>query len=128
MSKSVSDSHRKAGRSIAIVAALGLATIGSVHAGDPVTSDQIVNALQPRPLTRSLSAPRVDPAATAEQSKFIDQVRNRRTRSLSSGEREEIAEIATEKPQIDLETNFDYDSAEISAAALPTVPALGRAP
>jgi outer membrane protein OmpA-like peptidoglycan-associated protein len=127
MSKAVNDSHRKTGRSIAIAVALCLATVGSAYAGDPVTSDQILNALQPKPLTRSLSAPRVDPAATAEQTKFIDQVRNRRTRSLSSGEREEIAEIATEKPQIDLEINFDYDSADISAASLPNVQALGRA-
>src|ERR1700761_2898009 len=119
--------HRKAGRSILIAAAMCLATIGGAFAGAPVPSDQILNALQPKPLTRSLSAPRVDPAATAEQAKFIDQVRNRRTRSLSSGEREEIAEIATEKPQIDLEINFDYDSADISAASLPNVQELGRA-
>jgi outer membrane protein OmpA-like peptidoglycan-associated protein len=127
MPKAAHNAHPKAGRAIAIAALLCLATIGGAYAGDAVSSDQIVNALQPKPLTRSLSAPRVDPAVTADQVKFIDQVRNRRTRSLSSGEREQISEIATEKPQIDLEINFDYDSATISAASMPNVQALGRA-
>ncbi len=127
MPKAAHNAHPKAGRAIAIAALLCLATIGGAYAGDAVSSDQIVNALQPKPLTRSLSAPRVDPAVTADQVKFIDQVRNRRTRSLSSGEREQISEIATEKPQIDLEINFDYNSATISAASMPNVQALGRA-
>jgi len=127
MPEAAHNAHPKSGRAIAIAALLGLAMIGGAHAGDAVSSDQIVNALQPKPLTRSLSAPRVDPAVTADQVRFIDQVRNRRTRSLSSGEREQISEIATEKPQIDLEINFDYDSADISAASLPNVQALGRA-
>ena len=127
MPEAAHNAHPKSGRAIAIAALLGLAMIGGAHAGDAVSSDQIVNALQPKPLTRSLSAPRVDPAVTADQVRFIDQVRNRRTRSLSSGEREQISEIATEKPQIDLEINFDYDSADISAASMPNVQALGRA-
>jgi outer membrane protein OmpA-like peptidoglycan-associated protein len=127
MREAVNKPRANAGRSIAIAALICLAAIGGADAGDLVSSDQILNALQPKPLTRSLSAPRVDPAATADQAKFIDQVRNRRTRSLSSGEREEISEIATEKPQIDLEINFDYDSADISAASMPNVQALGRA-
>src|ERR1700761_2433872 len=127
MPQAAHNAHPKAGRAIAIAALFCLATIGGAHAGDAVSSDQIVNALQPKPLTRSLSAPRVDPAVTADQVRFIDQVRNRRTRSLSSGEREQISEIATEKPQIDLEINFDYDSADISAASMPNVQALGRA-
>jgi outer membrane protein OmpA-like peptidoglycan-associated protein len=114
-------------RSALIASLLCLVMIGGAHAGDAVSSDQIVNALQPKPLTRSLSVPRTDPAATAQQAQFLNQVRNRRTRSLSSGEREQISEIAVEKPQIDLEINFDYDSADISKASLPNVQALGRA-
>ena len=42
-------------------------------------------------------------------------------------EREEIATIAKDKPKIDLEINFDYNSADISAKSLPSVQALGRA-
>ena len=54
-------------------------------------------------------------------------MRNRKTRSLSMGEREEIAEIASTKPKIDLEIQFDYNSADISVSSMPAVQALGKA-
>lgn len=114
---------------VAIGAALSVAT-GLARAGDDVTEDQIVRALAPanKPLTRGLSAgPQADPAAVAAEGKFVQTIRNRTTRSLSAGEREEIATIARDKPNIDLEINFDYDSAEIGAKSLPSVQALGRA-
>src|SRR4029077_3037000 len=53
--------------------------------------------------------------------------RDRRTRSLRAIEREEIATIVKDKPKIDLEINFDYNSANISNRSLPSVQALGRA-
>jgi outer membrane protein OmpA-like peptidoglycan-associated protein len=42
-------------------------------------------------------------------------------------EREEIAEIAADKPKIDLEIQFDYNSADISTTSMPSVQALGTA-
>ncbi len=121
----------------ALTAILSIATIGAALsmgggnavAGD-VTEDQIVRALVPenKPLTRGLSVgPRVDPAASAAQGRFVQTIRGRSTRSLSVTEREEIATIAKDKPKIDLEINFDYNSADISAKSLPSVQALGRA-
>jgi outer membrane protein OmpA-like peptidoglycan-associated protein len=108
--------------------------LGQAVAGDDVTEDQIVRALAPpakKPLTRGLSigpqTPQVDPAAVAAEGRFVQTIRNRPTRSLSVGEREEIATIAKDKPNIDLEINFDYNSANISAKSLPSVQALGRA-
>ncbi|SDT22310.1 OmpA family protein [Bradyrhizobium canariense] len=106
--------------------------LGTALAGDDnVTEDQIVRALTPppqKPLTRGLSVgPQADPAAIAAEGRFVRTIRNRTTRSLSSGEREEIATIAQTKPNIDLEINFDYNSADISAKSLPSVQALGRA-
>ena len=105
-------------------------SIGVAKAADDVTEDQILRALAPkRPLTRSLSAgpqTKTDPAAAAE-GKFVQTLRNRPTRSLSATEREEIATIVKDKPKIDLEINFDYNSANISAKSLPSVQALGRA-
>jgi len=94
-----------------------------------VTEGQILQALTPKkPLTRSLSAaPPTQPAASAADSRFIDTLRNRNTRSLSSGEREQIAVIADTRPSIDLEINFEYNSATIAARARPSVEALGRA-
>jgi outer membrane protein OmpA-like peptidoglycan-associated protein len=106
--------------------------VGRAVAADDVTEDQIVRALAPAktPLTRGLSAgpqTQVDPAAVAAEGRFVQTIRNRATRSLSVTEREEIATIAKDKPNIDLEITFDYNSADISAKSLPSVQALGRA-
>ena len=114
-----------------IGAALCFGVVGAV-AGDNVTEDQIVRALAPvkKPLTRGLSVgpqTEVDPAAVAAEGRFVEKIRGRTTRSLSSTEREEIATMAKDKPNIDLEITFDYNSADISAKSLPSVEALGKA-
>ncbi|MGY3606961.1 MULTISPECIES: OmpA family protein [unclassified Bradyrhizobium] len=121
-----------------LAAMLSVATIGATlalgmvaaRAGDNVTEEQILRALTPekKPLTRGLSiGPKVEPAANAAEDKFVQTIRGRSTRSLSSAEREEIATIVKDKPKIDLEINFDYNSAQINAKSLPSVQALGRA-
>jgi outer membrane protein OmpA-like peptidoglycan-associated protein len=114
-------------RVITISAALSM-TAGFALAGDTVSADQIIHALQPKPLTRGLSAgPQVDPAVKAKEISFIQTLRNRKTRSLSLGEREEIAELASNKPNIDLDIQFDYNSDKITATSMPSVQALGQA-
>lgn len=112
-------------------AALSL-NAAAAFAAEDVTEEQIVRALAgpKRPLTRGLSmAPAAEtaPAIAPEQDKFLQKIRGRSTRSLSSAEREEIADIAKAKPNIDLEITFDYNSANISNKSLPSVQALGRA-
>ena len=122
--------HRLFGiKAIAIIGVTLSMTAGLALAGDTnVSTDQILNALQPKPLTRGLSAgPQVDPAVKAKESNFVATLRNRKTRSLSMGEREEILEIASNKPNIDLDIQFDYNSADISNASMPSVKALGEA-
>jgi outer membrane protein OmpA-like peptidoglycan-associated protein len=112
---------------IAISALLSMSS-GLAFAGDDVSADTIIRALQPKPLTRSLSmTPASDPVATEAEGRFVATLRSRKTRSLSSSEREEIATIAAAKPNIDLEITFDYNSADISASSLPSVQALGKA-
>lgn len=114
-------------KAITLTAALSL-TAGLAFAGDNVSADQILSALKPKPLTRGLSAgEQVDPAVKAKEATFLNTVRNRSTRSLSMGEREQIAELASAKPKIDLEIQFDYNSAEISRTSVPSVQALGKA-
>ena len=119
-------------------AILSIVTIGAVLsfgvaraiAADDVTEDQIVRALAPakKPLTRGLSAgPQADPVISPEEGRFVQKIRGRTTRSLSVSEREEIATLVKDKPKIDLEINFDYNSADISTKSLPAVQALGRA-
>jgi outer membrane protein OmpA-like peptidoglycan-associated protein len=121
-----------------VTAILSIVTIGAMlslgvvraFAAEDVTEDEIVRALAPakKPLTRGLSAgPQVDPAVTAEEGRFVQKIRARSTRSLSNSEREEIATIIKDKPKIDLEINFDYNSADISQKSLSSVQALGRA-
>ena len=116
---------------VTVGAALSFGMAQCARAGDDdVTEEQILRALTPekKPLTRGLSVgPQADPAATAAESKFVQTIRGRSTRSLSATEREEIAAIVKDKPKIDLEINFDYNSADISAKSLPSVQALGRA-
>ena len=114
-------------RSAGIALALAAAFVAPSLAEDKVSTEQIIKALQPKPLTRSLTAPKVDPAVAAKQDQFVDSLRNRRTRSLSSGERDQISTIASEKPNIDLEVRFDYNSSDISASSMPNVQALGSA-
>jgi outer membrane protein OmpA-like peptidoglycan-associated protein len=120
--------HRLSGlAAITLGAALSM-TAGLALAGDKVSADQILNALQPKALTRGLSTgPQADPAIEAKQMHFVDTLRNRQTRSLSLGERQEIAEIASTKPKIDLEIQFDYNSADISNSSMPAVQELGKA-
>jgi outer membrane protein OmpA-like peptidoglycan-associated protein len=115
-------------KAITICAALSM-TAGLAFAGDNVSSDQIIHALQPKPLTRGLSVgtAQVDPAVKAKEANFVQSIRNRKTRSMSMGEREEIAEIAATKPKIDLEIHFDFNSADISKDSMPSVMALGEA-
>ena len=114
---------------IALGAALSM-TAGLALAGDNlISSDQIAKALQPKPLTRGLSAgtQQVDKAAQAKEATFVNSLRNRPTRSLSLGEREEVAQLAATKPKIDLEIHFDYNSAEINKASMQAVQELGKA-
>lgn len=117
---------------VTIGAALSFGVATATAGDNNVTEDQIVRALAPvkKPLTRGLSVgPQVeaDPAAVAAEGRFVQTIRGRATRSLSNTEREEIATIVKDKPKIDLEINFDYNSADISARSLSSVQELGKA-
>ena len=106
-------------------------TAGLAVAGDTVSADKILDALKPKPgVSRGLSTgPQqpVDVATQAKETGFVNTLRNRKTRSLSLGERQEIAELAASKPKIDLEIQFDYNSADISKNSVTAVQELGKA-
>jgi outer membrane protein OmpA-like peptidoglycan-associated protein len=113
---------------IALSAALSMTAGLAIADGKNVSSDQILNALQPKQLTRGMSAgTRADPAVKAREISFIKTLRNRKTRSLSLGEREEILAITSDKPKIDLDIQFDYNSDKITTTSMPSVQALGEA-
>ena len=113
---------------LTIGAALSMTAGVALAGSDTVPAAQILNALKPTSATRGLSAgTQVDPAASAKEASFLNTVRNRQTRSLSLGERQEIADIAANKPKIDLEIHFDYNSAEIARGSTQAVQELGKA-
>src|ERR1700737_98853 len=111
-----------------IGAALSMTAGLALAGGNTVSADQILDALETETMTRGLSAgAQADPAATAKEASFVNTLRNRKTRSLSLDERQEIAEIASTKPKIDLEIHFDYNSADISKGSTQAVQELGKA-
>jgi outer membrane protein OmpA-like peptidoglycan-associated protein len=113
---------------VTIGAVLSMTAGLALAAENNVSSDQILQALKPKALTRGLSTgPKVDPAVKAREIGFVQTLRNRKTRSLSLNEREQIAEIASTKPKIDLDIQFDLNSANITETSMPSVQALGKA-
>jgi outer membrane protein OmpA-like peptidoglycan-associated protein len=114
-----------------VALALGLALpvgLGAGLAAEQPSPDQIIKALKPaRAMTRGLTTSPADAARRAEESRFVDSLRNRTTRSLTTAEREQVATIAQKRPSIDLEVNFDYNSDKIGPKATPQVTALGQA-
>lgn len=88
-----------------------------------LSSQQIIDGLKPRTRSLSGSAPAsLNHADTA----FIQRVRGQ-TRSLSLGDRQQMAEIAARRPKVDVEINFDFNSAELAPSAEPQLHSLGKA-
>src|SRR3954467_16002142 len=99
---------------------------GLAFAAEQRSADDIINALKPR-VTRGLTTSPADATRAADETRFLDALRNRPTRSLSTEERDQIASIASSKPKIDLEINFEFNSAVIGSKAMPQVTELGKA-
>jgi outer membrane protein OmpA-like peptidoglycan-associated protein len=114
-----------------IMLAAGLALpagLGIGLAAEQPSPEDIIRALKPPPrITRGLTASPGDAARRAEETRFVNTLRNRPTRSLTTTEREQIASIAQKRPSIDLEVNFEYNSDAIGPKATPQVTALGQA-
>ena len=104
-----------------------LAGYGLAAAAERASESQILNALTPRAgATRNLSG--TPTPQNAKQQSFINGLRTSgKTRSLTLDERQEVAAIAKDRPSIDLEIYFDYNSAEIASRAIPDLMNLGRA-
>lgn len=93
------------------------------------TEGQIIDALTSKKgNTRALRAPPLmnDPKAAEEQA-WINSLRARSARSLTVEEREKVADIAKDKPNINLVINFDYNSAAVRPEATSTLLTLGNA-
>ena len=106
-------------------------TAGVAVAGDKFSADQILNALQPKkPLTRGLStgAPGVEVAVGRQADPLCRYAaataRPGRSRSASV---RKSPRSRQSKPKIDLEIQFDYNSADISKTSMPAAQELGKA-
>ncbi|WP_375462898.1 OmpA family protein [uncultured Methylobacterium sp.] len=109
--------------------AVSLMLLGGPAGAEDVSEAQILKALQApaMPRTRSLSISPPATAAPSADAAFVDSLRNKPTRSLSTGDREKLDTVAATKPQIDLAMEFDMNSDELRGEALVTANKLGKA-
>ncbi|HEV2603696.1 MAG TPA: OmpA family protein [Microvirga sp.] len=107
----------------------GLLIVGwaSLAHAQPVSETQIIEALKPKGVTRGLSIGAPPPSLSSADTSFVESLRNRAPRTLSTGEREKLAEMSSQEPSIDLDVPFEFNSAKIGPRALPIVKNLGTA-
>jgi outer membrane protein OmpA-like peptidoglycan-associated protein len=108
-----------------LACAAALLSGSAVHAEDQ-SEAQILNALKDRGPARGMQKPAAEQGNTDEQ-RFIEALRRKTARSMTLEDRRRTLEIASEKPSIDLEVTFDYDSDVIGPKAVPTLVRLGHA-
>src|SRR5262245_40860212 len=117
-------------KAMTIAAALSM-TAGVAFAGDTVSTNSLINSLKSPEsavlTTRGLSFDPQKEAKKKSEVTFINSMRNRSTRSLSTDERNQLQSLIIDKPKVDLEINFDYNSAKISQASMSAVQHLGEA-
>jgi outer membrane protein OmpA-like peptidoglycan-associated protein len=66
-------------------------------------------------------------AEGGDHSALIEGLRRAGTRSLTMKERDEIAALASERPSVDLQIYFDFNSAAVAPQAVPQLSNLGNA-
>jgi outer membrane protein OmpA-like peptidoglycan-associated protein len=111
-------------RAAMLAAGLTVITVPQGALAGDLSAQQIIDGLKVS-RTRSLSAP-AQPALTQGDLDFVKSVRGK-TRSLSLDDRDHLAAIAANRPKIDLDINFDFDSAALTARAKPQLHSLGKA-
>src|ERR1700761_6265633 len=116
-------SVRFVGQKLMTIGAALSMTAGLAFAEDNnVSTNTIINSLKPiRMVTRRLS---LDPREIEQKNReatLINSMRDRSTRSMSTDEREQLLSMTSNNPKIDLEINFDYNSASISASSMSAV-------
>jgi outer membrane protein OmpA-like peptidoglycan-associated protein len=100
-----------------------LPLVGAVQAVGQPTEQEMLEALK----KRSSRAPAgADLGRINEERDFIEELRHRPIRSITEEDRIKVAEIARNKPSIDLEISFDFNSAALSPKAMPLAVRLGR--
>ena len=110
-----------------------LAALGFSHPAKaqspPPDPTALVDALKPKVKTRelNLNEGRAEQDRTEKRKRFMDLLRNKGMRGLSVEERSDLPEAVSDRPSVDLEVYFEYDSSAITAEAKPTLASLGQA-
>jgi outer membrane protein OmpA-like peptidoglycan-associated protein len=105
----------------ALGAAIALYGSGQLaQAEDPTLADEILKALTPQSTTRGLSM-------TPEQSSFVESLKEKTAGSVVPAEREKLATLAKDRPSIDIDINFDYNSDHIGPVAAQAVKEVAKA-
>jgi outer membrane protein OmpA-like peptidoglycan-associated protein len=113
---------------IALACALALLACGNVVlAGDQPTEAQILDALKARGPARGAHQAADKEKGGSDERRFIAALLKKQPRTITIDDRRRVAEIASQKPSIDLEVTFEFNSAAIGAKAVPTLVTLGRA-
>lgn len=109
------------------LAFLALGALAAPALAGDLSDQQIIDKLKGPKLTRGLTTGKSveTPALNATDAAFINRIR--KTRSLSVADREQVASIAKSRPQVDLEINFEYNSASVTPASEPQLHSLGKA-
>ena len=94
----------------------------------PPDSTELIDALKPKGKTRglTLSTP-AEVERAKKRKKIIETLRRKGTRGLSVEDRTSLPELVNDRPSVDLEIYFDYNSAAITSKAKPTLSSLGTA-
>ena len=112
---------------ILMTAGVGTSVFTDFASGEDMSTQQIVRGLTSS-TSRSLSVqqPSGPSAPSPADEAFVKKMQTQ-GRGLSLGDREQMAAIATKRPKIDLNINFDFNSATLSRTADSQLKALGDA-
>lgn len=111
-----------------ILAAAGAAVLFAVAlpaGAQDVTEEQILRALSP-PKTRGLTLAPPAKAVPPQDAAFVDSLRNKDSKALSSSDRDQLDKVAANKPAIDLTMEFAFNSDVLRGPALVTAHKLGK--
>jgi outer membrane protein OmpA-like peptidoglycan-associated protein len=113
--------------SVCIVLAAGAISLSPPALAQQLTETQILDALKPKGSTRSLALTPEEQRKIDEDRKFIDEIRSRqKSRSLSSRDRDTVASITAAKPSVDIEIQFEYNSAVLTPQGRQYLQTVGR--
>jgi outer membrane protein OmpA-like peptidoglycan-associated protein len=117
---------------IARLGSVGIVLAGTIGLTAPayaqqLTETQILEALKPKGMTRGLALTPEEQRKIDDDRKFIDDIRSRqKSRSLSSRDRDTVASITSNKPSVDIEIQFEYNSAVLTPQGRQYLQTVGR--